>query len=329
MRLAPESRRIAVTAAIAAGAAAAIGWLIASAYRRDLHAARARIAASALAETKLGPIEYAIAGEGPPVLIVHGAGGGYDQGMELAQPLVGLGFRVIAVSRFGYLRTPLPLDASPAAQADAHAGLLDALGIARAPIVGVSAGAPSAMQFALRHPQRCSALVLAVPAAYVSRTDGSASMTPPPLTALLFGTALQSDFLFWVAPKVCRDTIIRSILATSPALVRAAGAAERARVASVLEHILPVSERRAGLLNDAAVCSALERYELERIEAPTLVLTVADDLFGTFDTARYTAAHVPGAKFVAYATGGHLWVGHHDEALSEIATFLGEAAKRA
>jgi hypothetical protein len=90
-----------------------------------------------------------------------------------------------------------------------------------------------------------------------------------------------------------------------------------------------VSKRRAGLLNDAAVCSSLERYELERIEAPTPVLTVADDLFGTFDTARYTAAHVPGAKFVAYATGGQLWVGHHDEALSEIATFLGEAAKRA
>ena len=32
--------------------------------------------------------------------------------------------------------------------------------------IGVSAGAPSAMQFALRHRDRCSALVLAVPLAY-------------------------------------------------------------------------------------------------------------------------------------------------------------------
>jgi pimeloyl-ACP methyl ester carboxylesterase len=52
------------------------------------------------------------------------------------------------MSRFGYLRTPLPADASAAAQADAHACLLDALGIRRAAIVGASAGAPSAMQFA-------------------------------------------------------------------------------------------------------------------------------------------------------------------------------------
>ena len=57
----------------------------------------------------------------------------------------------------------LPADASPEAQADAHACLLDALGIPNAAVVGVSAGGPSAMQFAIRHPQRTAALVLLVP----------------------------------------------------------------------------------------------------------------------------------------------------------------------
>lgn len=59
----------------------------------------------------------------------------------------------------------MPPDASPAAQADAHACLLDALGIRQAAVLGASAGAPSAMQMAISHPERVSALILMVPLA--------------------------------------------------------------------------------------------------------------------------------------------------------------------
>jgi pimeloyl-ACP methyl ester carboxylesterase len=95
-------------------------------YRRDIRRERERVSTgSEIAETGRGPIEYATAGAGPPVLLIHGAGGGYDQGLLLGRPLLEKGFRVIAPSRFGYLRTPLPDDASAQAQADAHAALLD------------------------------------------------------------------------------------------------------------------------------------------------------------------------------------------------------------
>jgi pimeloyl-ACP methyl ester carboxylesterase len=93
----------------------------------------------------------------------------------------------------------------------------------------------------------------------------------------------------------------------------------------MLDHILPVSPRRLGLLNDAAVTSSIERYDLEGISAPTLVLSVADDLFGTFDVARYTAEHIAGARFVGYPTGGHVWSGHHRELTGEISAFLRES----
>ena len=130
-------------------------------YQRDIHQARERVSTgSQIIQTPCGPIEYAIAGDGPPVLVVHGAGGGYDQGLEIGEPLVSSGFRVISMSRFGYLRTPMPSDASASAQADAYACLLDALKISRAAVVGASAGAPSSMQFALRRPDRCSAMIL-------------------------------------------------------------------------------------------------------------------------------------------------------------------------
>jgi pimeloyl-ACP methyl ester carboxylesterase len=292
-------------------------------YQRDIRQARERVATgSEIAQTRCGPIEYAAAGEGPPVLVVHGAGGGHDQGADLAEPLARSGFRVIRMSRFGYLRTPLPADASAQAQADAHACLLDALEIKRAAIIGASAGAPSSMQFALRHPARCSALVLLVPAAYVPRPGGAAPMRTPAWTQFLFDTALRSDFLFWAAIRVARTTVLRAILATPPAVVENASADEQARVARMMEHILPVSERRLGLVNDAAVTSTLGRYELERIAVPTLAISMADDLFGTYDGARYSAEHIPRARFIGYPTGGHVWVGHHQEVMSEIAGFL-------
>ncbi len=53
--------------------------LVCANYQHDIHQARERIlAGSKIVETPCGPIEYAVAGDGPPVLVVHGAGGGYD-----------------------------------------------------------------------------------------------------------------------------------------------------------------------------------------------------------------------------------------------------------
>ena len=303
--------------------AAILGGLVYSRYQHDIERARERIASgSRIAETPCGPIEYAVAGDGPPLLIVHGAGGGFDQGLDFGRSLVASSFRIIAMSRFGYLRTPLPNDASAAAQADAHACLLDALNIRRAAVIGASAGAPSSMQFALRHPGRITALVLLVPAAYVPRPGGAPPMQTPTGTVFLFDTALKSDFLFWAATRFAREAVIRAILATPPTVVANADADEQARIDEVLAHILPVRPRRLGLINDARVTSSLQRYELERIAVPTLAISMQDDLFGTIDGARYTVEHIPHARFIGYPSGGHLLVGRQKEVDAEIVTFL-------
>jgi 2-hydroxy-6-oxonona-2,4-dienedioate hydrolase len=299
-------------------------WVYA-AYQRDLQRAQSRIAlGSQVAQTACGPIEFASVGSGPAVLMVHGAGGGFDQGLDFGTQLAEAGFRVVSMSRFGYLRTPLPADASAAAQADAHACLLDYLKIPRAAIIGASAGAPSSMQFALRHPDRCTALVLLVPAAYVPRPDNAPPMTTPAWTEFLFDTALKSDFVFWAAIRLAGPTVTQAILATPPDVLRRAAADEQARAAKMLGHILPVSPRRLGLLNDARVTSTLGRYALERIGTPALAISMKDDLFGTYDGAQYSAQHIPRARFVGYPSGGHLWIGHHREVMAEIAGFLRE-----
>ena len=148
------------------------------------------------------------------------------------------------MSRFGYLRTPRPADASPAAQADAHVCLLDALGIRQAAVVGGSAGAPSAMQTAIRHPARFSALLLPVPLAYKPATVAdSASPLAAPAEAMLM-RLIGSDLLFWTGLHLARDQVIRYVLATPPEQVAAGSPQECARVNAILDAILPVSARR-------------------------------------------------------------------------------------
>jgi pimeloyl-ACP methyl ester carboxylesterase len=232
------------------------------------------------------------------------------------------GLRVIAMSRFGYLRTPLPADASATAQADAHACLLDALNLERVAVVGGSAGAPSALQFALRHPQRTTALALVVPVAYLPRPGNEPPVRPSRALLLLFDTALRWDFLYWAAIRLAPDTVLRAVMATPPEQVAASDISEQARLYGALEQGLPVSARRAGLLNDGAVLTTLPRYPLERITAPTLVISTANDLFGTYAIAQFTASQIPRARFVGFPDGGHLWVGHHEALVTEITALV-------
>jgi 2-hydroxy-6-oxonona-2,4-dienedioate hydrolase len=155
-----------LTATLSLGAG--VGAAIMAAFRSDMRAARSRLAGqSRLVETACGLVEMAESGSGPPALVVHGMAGGFDMGLRVGRGVLGDGYRVIAPSRFGYLRTPLPANASHAAQADALASLLDALGISRAVALAVSAGAQPATHLALRHPERVQALVLITPALHL------------------------------------------------------------------------------------------------------------------------------------------------------------------
>jgi 2-hydroxy-6-oxonona-2,4-dienedioate hydrolase len=306
----------------------AISLVIWLRFDSDVSAARARAAqGSVMAATNCGPIEYQEAGQGAPLLIVHGSGGGHDQGMLFAAPFAQKGLRMIAMSRFGYLRTPLPVDASPAAQADAHACLLDALGIRQAAVLGASAGAPSATQMAIRHPDRVSALILLVPLAYKPADVADSVPAPSPMAEKFLMSLVGSDFVFWAALQVARDQVIKRVLATPPELVANAKADERVMVDEMLATILPVSARADGLRNEAKIAKNLEPYALEKIRTPTLIISARDDGYGTFASAQYTASKIAGAKFVGFEQGGHMTVGHDEEVKREILKLLIAAAK--
>jgi pimeloyl-ACP methyl ester carboxylesterase len=134
---------------------------------------------------------------------------------------------------------------------------------------------------------------------------------------------VRSDLLYWSALKLARPMVVKAVLATPPEVLAAASAHEQARAREVMQHLLPLSRRSDGLLNDWRIGSSISRYPLERIGTRTLVISLEDDLYGTFKSALYSAAHIPDARFVGYRRGGHVWLGHHDEILAGLVAFLG------
>ena len=299
--------------------AAVIWWQ----FRTDITSAHDRVATgSVVIETPCGAIEYQDAGAGMPLLAVHGSGGGYDQGMAFAAPLTARGIRVIAMSRFGYLRTPMPDDASAEAQADAFVCLLDALDLQTAAVMGGSAGALSALQMAIRHPDRVSALILLVPLAYKPPNEADSAAPMAPWVENLMMKAIGSDFLFWSGLQLARRQLIGTVLATPPELVDAASLSEQAQINAVLDNILPVSARAAGLRHDTAAGKSMTPARLDLVQAPTLIFSARDDRYGTYASAEYTASQIAGARFMGFETGGHILVGHGDAVMQAIADLI-------
>jgi 2-hydroxy-6-oxonona-2,4-dienedioate hydrolase len=303
------------------GAVALIGGgYIWSRFSQALGSAQQRVAGcSSTMTTRSGTLEYAIAGTGPPLMMIHGTGGGFDQGLFFSSALRRLGHRIIAPSRFGYLRSDFPADPSLANQADAFAALLDHLGIDCLAVVGGSAGALSAVAFALRHPDRCSALVLLVPAANV---DGSDPVEMGVVQESAIRALLASDFAYWSALNTAPEKLIGTLLATDPALLATVSQTERRRAFTILSGIMPISTRAKGMLNDARQAGHPAAMDFSQLRVPVLLISAEDDRFGTAATARKIARMVPQAELTILPNGGHIWLGHDDEVAVRMDGFL-------
>ncbi len=317
---AARSHRVLVATGLAIGIIATPIWWR---FSVDIAAAQARSSlGSTVIDTSCGQIEYQEAGAGFPLLAVHGSGGGFDQGMAFAGPLVEKGIRVIAMSRFGYLRTPMPPDPSAETQADAFVCLMDALKLPTAAVMGGSAGALSALQMAIRHPDRVSALILLVPLGYKPPDAVNSAEPMAPWVEAAMMRVIGSDFLFWAGLHIARDKMIATVVATPPDLVAASSRAEQARINAMLDTILPVTARAAGLRADTAASKSMTPADLSRVKAPTLIISARDDGYGTYASAEYMAAHIKGARFLGFETGGHAWVGHNDDVMTAIADLV-------
>lgn len=299
--------------------AAVAAYAIRKMFRHDMADINAELVeGSNLVELYHGLIEYGREGSGRPVLVIHGAGGGYDQGLFVGRELFGSGHDVIAPSRFGYLRSGVPDRPQPDVQADALAELLDHLKVSSAVVLGISAGAPSAIELALRHPEHVSALILVVPRAWAPGEEVSAERSAanrPVMEMVMKG----QDFAWWTATKLARRRLLR-FLGVPLAVYDAADPLERDRLNWIATKILPPSRRVRGIVADSA--AQIEAWPLEKIAAPTLVVSAKDDLFNTLPGARWTAEHIPDAELMVLESGGHLLCGQSEEVRARIVDFL-------
>lgn len=313
-----KTRRDILTGIAIASGAYAIG----SFRESDVQSKLRLFGQGSLMTTNAGLLEYAIAGDGPPCMMIHGTGGGFDQGLLFASALRQSGYQIIAPSRFGYLGSAFPNDASPAHQADIFIDLLDHLKLDRIPVIGGSAGALTAAEFALRHPDRCSHLVLLVPAANLTNKD--------PVTFTRFQRAavnvvLGSDWWFWTATQLAPKQILKTLLATDPTLLDSVSPDEQQRARAILAQLFPISRKADGVRSDGFWAGTPSPIAFERIEVPTLTISCEDDLFGTAATARLLSKRIPDCQLTIYPSGGHIWLGHDADVAKAISKFIKDA----
>ena len=288
-------------------------------YRTDMARLRAGLAAgSQLIDTRHGRVEVAVRGSGPPVLLLHGAGGGYDQALLLAQMFGSGAHQWIAVSRFGYLRSDLPADASTRAQAEALVDVLDALGVGRAGVLAMSGGVPPALQLAALHPDRVSGLALLSSAPFTPLTAAAQDL---PMPAWAYRALFATDLPIWALIHLA-PTTLDPVFDVTPALRQRMDAADAATVAALVRGFLPVTDRLPGLANEGAAIDPAARHDLGRITAPTLVIHARDDGINPFPIGAFLADQLPRAQFIALEDGGHLLLGHRETVTQAIAAVL-------
>ena len=302
-------------AALAAGVVIAV-FRLGLRYRRDLNAVRARLAEVErhVIATPWGAVEYAERGSGDPVLVVHGIFQHCVSGLLSVRGLLP-GRRVIAPSRFGYLGSSLPSNATVADQADAFVTLLDALGIDQIDVIALSAGATSALQLALRHPERVKHLAVLV---------GNFPGSPTAVVQPSWAKRIDRQLIMWALKTFAPLTTARLVAAVPKTFVMTT---EDVRyVIEFIDSLFPMKPE--GYNFDLYVSNAdVNSYNLEAIRVPTLIVHTKDDQLASHEASKRAAERITGAGFVSLESGGHLMLGNTKNG-DALANFLDERGGR-
>lgn len=259
-------------------------------------------------------IEYSHRGSGPVVLVSHGIFHGCDGGLLAVRDVVE-GRRLVVPSRFGYLGSTLPADASSATQADAFVDLLDHLNVDTVDVMGISAGTGAALQLVLRHPRRVRHLVVSS-----GNLPGSPTAIAPPGWAKVF----YNDPAMWTLKTLSRSMIHR-LMGVPGGFPQDTEQADT--IDELVASIFPLRPRRAGSVFDAFVANPeVDTMPLESIRVPTMIIHACDDPLASYAAAARAAERIPGATLVSLETGGHLGLGQTERVRSEIAAFLATPA---
>jgi pimeloyl-ACP methyl ester carboxylesterase len=233
---------------------------------------------------------YEVAGQGVPLLFVHGGlGGGHGSALFRQHHMSVLAqyAHIIAFDRraAGLSETPMASYSFDGFVADMVA-LLDHLKHERAVLMGHSAGGPQVLQCALSHPERVIALIL-------SSTATQTVHVPPALASLV--TFLGTEGLTHLQQMLARpDTTPVAQAAVADALVEP--------LAGILQTYL------AYHLHGDAIAA-----RLQDIAVPALILHGTADAEIPFGEAEYLHAGLPTSALIPFVGGGHSILLTHTE----------------
>lgn len=254
--------------------------------------------------------------DGTAIVLLHGLGGSTISWRDNIAPLAEAGYRVVAFDRpgFGLTDKPLDIDYGHPAQADFTAALMDILDIEQAVIVGHSAGGNVAAHFALRHPERVTDLVL-VDAAIL--TGG-----PPGFIGALFNfPPLQRWLQVGVGFLLSGDRFANT-------LDSAYGSTDGAPPEAVVGYArLTETENWTtgflGLVRDSGA-NRISDDDLQRIDAPTLIVWGAEDTWVPPENADQIDALLPNTTLISYPGIGHMTMEETPEQFNtDVLAFIG------
>jgi 3-oxoadipate enol-lactonase len=230
-------------------------------------------------------LAYEVSGAGEPVVLIHAFS--VDRRMWAPQIAALEGrFRVVRYDLRGHGKSAAP--AEPYAPHDDLRSVMDAVGVERATLIGLSAGSTLAIDFAIAYPQRVSRLILASPG-----LNGHVPSPPLTWTAPVFQAAGKGDAEG--AARLWADTPIMA--------VHAGGAAAAAAVKQLVMDNVQLWTYRT---NPARPLSPPAITRLAEISAPTLVILGERDLPHIKEIARLLETGVRGAQVANVAGAGHI-----------------------
>ena len=259
---------------------------------------------SEIVQTSYGPIEYQIIGEsGPIILFLHGTTGGYDAGFSWP------GYRVLTVSRPGYLRTPISVGRTPDEQARAYAALLDSLNIRSVVVCGASGGGPSAIAYAAMYPETTLGFLGLFPISQSWHARGEDY------------AFTHSDFWLWAAANASRNSLGRKVInffVQDPSMEQWIETGT-----NMLEGTWPPSQREAGLLNDMEQYEMLDLLNGRDITVPTLIIHGTEDINVPFSQSEALTSKISESVLHPIKGGTHfMFSTHSEEIIPVMAEFL-------
>ncbi len=234
-------------------------------------------------------IYYEVYGQGTPLVMIRGLGSNADHWYTQA-PIFAKYFKVITFDNRGIARSGDPGgDYTVPMMAADTLGLMDALNLEQAYVMGLSMGGMIAQELAICHPNRIRGLVLVC-----THCGGTEQVGPSAEVSALF-----KEMVFENTPEA-------KVKAASTLFDR-----------QTLEHSpeIPAYYSQVSLKHPAKAEILIKQWQavlqhdtfdrLPQITAPTLVITGAEDLLIPPENSKILAEGIPGAKLRVIPGCGH------------------------